>query len=61
MSDNHAESAGILTFGRLCLPGRSRAKFTTTADDLVPAILVPAILAPAILAPAILAPAILFR
>jgi hypothetical protein len=43
MSDNHEESAGIQSFGRLCLPRRSRAKFTTTADDLVPAILAPAI------------------
>jgi len=49
MSDNHEERAGIQTSGRLCLPGRSRAKFTTTADDLVSATLVPAILAPAIL------------
>ncbi len=31
MSDNHEDSAGIQYFGRLCLPRRSRAKFTTTA------------------------------
>jgi hypothetical protein len=31
MSDNQEDSAGIQDLVRLCLPGRSRAKFTTTA------------------------------